>query len=60
MADKLDGKRYLSRMFNVEGGFHIDVFEEHGGYSVLDKVLSMDTDAIVSEMKKSNLRGRGR
>lgn len=50
---------YLSRHFNIERAYDIDVFEAQGGYSVLDKVFKMDTDEIIAEMKKSNLRGRG-
>ena len=37
----------------------IDVYEQHGGYAALRKVLSMTTDAAIDEVKKSNLKGRG-
>lgn len=37
----------------------IDVYEQHGGYSALRKVLGMTPDAVIDEVKKSNLRGRG-
>ncbi|MEM1350063.1 MAG: NADH-quinone oxidoreductase subunit F, partial [Myxococcota bacterium] len=52
-------KKYLSRHFDVEGAYNLSVFEEHGGYRVLKKAFGMDTDAIIAEVKKSNLRGRG-
>jgi NADH-quinone oxidoreductase subunit F len=37
----------------------IDVYEGHGGYAALRKVLSMTTEAVIDEVKKSNLKGRG-
>ena len=52
-------KLYLSRHFEIPRAYDIDVFEAQGGYSVLKKAFSMDTDEIIAEMKKSNLRGRG-
>ncbi|MEC9398564.1 MAG: hypothetical protein VX475_13140, partial [Myxococcota bacterium] len=52
-------EKFLSRHFSVDKAFNLDVFKEQGGYSVLTKAFSMDTDSIIAEMKKSNLRGRG-
>ncbi len=37
----------------------IEVYEQQGGYSALRKVLGMTSDAVIDEVKKSNLRGRG-
>jgi NADH-quinone oxidoreductase subunit F len=37
----------------------IAVYEEHGGYTALRKALSMTTDAVIDEVKRSNLKGRG-
>ncbi|MFZ5817230.1 MAG: NADH-quinone oxidoreductase subunit NuoF [Bacillota bacterium] len=37
----------------------IDVYEAQGGYSGLRKALTMEPAAIVEEVKKANLRGRG-
>ena len=38
----------------------IDVYEEHGGYSALRKVLTdMKPEDVIEEVKKSNLQGRG-
>ncbi len=37
----------------------IDVYEQHGGYSALRKVLAMKPEDVTDEVKKSNLRGRG-
>ncbi|MGE5314612.1 MAG: NADH-quinone oxidoreductase subunit NuoF [Acidobacteriota bacterium] len=41
-------------------GYHtLPVYEAHGGYGALKKALAMTPDAIIDELKKSNLRGRG-
>lgn len=37
----------------------IEIYEKHGGYKALKKALGMKTDAVIEEVKKSNLRGRG-
>ncbi len=38
---------------------NIDVYEAQGGYEGLRKALTMEPQAIVEEVKASNLRGRG-
>lgn len=37
----------------------IDVYEKNGGYQTLKKALGMSQQAIIDEVKKSNLKGRG-
>lgn len=38
----------------------LPVYKQHGGYSILEKALkTMAPDAVVEEVKKSGLRGRG-
>jgi NADH-quinone oxidoreductase subunit F len=37
----------------------IDVYIKNGGYNAFKKALGMGPDAIIDEVKKSNLRGRG-
>lgn len=37
----------------------IEVYEAQGGYQALRKALTMEPEAIVEEVKKANLRGRG-
>jgi len=37
----------------------IDVYEQHGGYDAIRKALGMTIDAVIDEVKKSNLKGRG-
>lgn len=52
-------EKFFSRHFTVERAYNLDVFEGLGGYGTLDKAFNMDKDTIISEMKRSNLRGRG-
>ncbi|MBC7661937.1 MAG: NADH-quinone oxidoreductase subunit NuoF [Chitinophagaceae bacterium] len=54
MADKL-----LTQHNDVEGSHTLDVYRSLGGYSALEKALTMTPDGVVDEVKKSNLRGRG-
>ena len=51
--------KIVSRNFGVEGANTIDGALSCGAYGVVPKALSMDRAAIVDEVKKSNLRGRG-
>lgn len=37
----------------------IEIYEKHSGYEALKKALGMKPDAVIEEVKKSNLRGRG-
>ncbi len=37
----------------------LDVYQAHGGYTMLRKALGMKPDEVTDEVKKSNLRGRG-
>ena len=39
--------------------YALDAYLEHGGYNGLKKALSMTPDAVIDEVKKSGLRGRG-
>src|SRR4029077_5307661 len=39
--------------------YAIDAYLERGGYNGLKKALSMTPDAVIDEVKKSGLRGRG-
>jgi NADH-quinone oxidoreductase subunit F len=44
---------------NIPDYHNIDVYMKHGGYNALKKALGMTPEAIIDEVKKSNLRGRG-
>ncbi len=39
--------------------YALDAYLEHGGYNGLKKALAMTADAVIDEVKKSGLRGRG-
>jgi NADH-quinone oxidoreductase subunit F len=45
---------------HLDNSTSLDVYRKHGGYEALKKVLSgMSPDEVISEVKKSALRGRG-
>ncbi|MEO7971555.1 MAG: NADH-quinone oxidoreductase subunit F, partial [bacterium] len=45
---------------HLENSRSLDVYRKHGGYEAIKKVLdSMSPDDVISELKKSALRGRG-
>ena len=51
--------RLITRHFGNEERKRISVYESLGGYTALRKALSVNRDLIISEVKASNLRGRG-
>ncbi len=54
------GKKLLLKNDHIPYIHKLSVYREHGGYSVLEKTLkTMTPDAVVEEVKKSGLRGRG-
>ena len=44
---------------NIEGIRFYDAWRKNGGYTAVEKALKMSPEAIVEEVKKSGLRGRG-
>jgi NADH-quinone oxidoreductase subunit F len=52
-------EKILTRSVGVEGARTLGVFEERGGYQSLRKALGMPPDAVIEEVKKAGLRGRG-
>jgi NADH-quinone oxidoreductase subunit F len=53
-------KKLLLKNDHIPGINTLEVYRANGGYSVLEKALkTMSSDAIVEEVKKSGLRGRG-
>lgn len=44
---------------NIPDYHNIDVYMKHGGYKALKKALGMTPEAVIDEVKRSNLRGRG-
>lgn len=54
------GRKLLLQHDNVQGINTYDVYRQHGGYASVEKALkSMSPEAVVEEVKKSGLRGRG-
>ena len=50
----------LTTHFAADAYRRIDTYREFGGYDALRKALSMTPEGIIDEVKKANLRGRGR
>ncbi|MBA2605706.1 MAG: NADH-quinone oxidoreductase subunit F, partial [Acidobacteria bacterium] len=44
---------------HLENSHTLKVYQDNGGYKSLDKAMAMSRDAIIDEVKKSALRGRG-
>jgi len=53
------GVKLLLENAHVEGIRYYDTYRKHGGYRSVEKALKMTPEAIVEEVKKSGLRGRG-
>lgn len=54
------GRKLLLKNDHIPGIDTLKVYRENGGYQVLEKTLkTMSPDAVVEEVKKSGLRGRG-
>ena len=54
------GKKLLLTHDHVPGIQSYEVYRQHGGYKSVEKALkTMTPDAVVEEVKKSGLRGRG-
>jgi NADH-quinone oxidoreductase subunit F len=49
----------LTRRWGKPNSAALETYRQDGGYAALDKALGMDPAAIVDEVKRSNLRGRG-
>jgi NADH-quinone oxidoreductase subunit F len=49
----------LTKRWGKPGSAALDAYRADGGYRTLEKALGMEPAAIVEEVKKSNLRGRG-
>ncbi len=58
-ARRCHKKFVLLRAREIADIHKLDVYEKHGGYAALKKALGMSQDAVIDEVKKANLRGRG-
>ncbi|HEY3242818.1 MAG TPA: NADH-quinone oxidoreductase subunit NuoF [Phycisphaerae bacterium] len=54
-----DFEPVLLRNRGVEGSTSLEVYRARGGYQALAKALKTTPEAVVDEVKKANLRGRG-
>ena len=53
-------RKLLLENINVPGIETFDTYRKHGGYASVEKALkTMTPDAVMEEVKKSGLRGRG-
>jgi len=53
-------EKVLTRNINIPESREITYYLQHGGYRIFEKVLKeMDPDAVISEVRDANLRGRG-
>jgi NADH-quinone oxidoreductase subunit F len=50
---------YLTHSYGQADGYKIAAYEAAGGYSGFKKALGMSREAVVEEMKKAHIRGRG-
>ena len=53
-----DEVKVVSKRFGM-GAANLDRYLELDGYKAVQKALAMEPDAIINEVKTSNLRGRG-
>jgi NADH-quinone oxidoreductase subunit F len=51
--------KILTKMYDVPEGWTLRAYERAGGYQAARKALGMQQAAVVDEMKKANVRGRG-
>ncbi len=51
--------KILTDKIDIPNYHKIDVYLKEGGYSTIEKALDMGQEKVISELKVSNLRGRG-
>ena len=51
--------KIVSKNFDIPLSHTLSVAREHGRYACLEKLFSMNPDAVISEVEKSGLRGKG-
>ena len=50
---------YLTHSYGLADGHKLAAYEQAGGYSGVKKALGMPREAVIEEMKKAHIRGRG-
>ena len=51
--------KVLSAKFAIDNAHLLEVAKQHGAYATLDRLFAMEPVAVIEEVKKSGLRGRG-
>jgi NADH-quinone oxidoreductase subunit F len=51
--------KILTKNVEFDDQYQLSAYERRGGYQAIKKALSMSPDAVVEEVKRSGLRGRG-
>ncbi len=51
--------RIISARFDDPENWRLERYRANGGYASLEKLFSMEPDAVIEEVKRSGLRGRG-
>jgi NADH-quinone oxidoreductase subunit F len=51
--------KYLTRTYDLPNGHTLQAYESVGGYKQVKKALGMTREAVIDEVKKANIRGRG-
>lgn len=49
----------LTNRFSIPNSHKLSVYKEHGGYTTIEKLFSMQPQEVREEVKASGLRGRG-
>jgi NADH-quinone oxidoreductase subunit F len=57
--EQAKGIKIVTKNFGVDGSHKLAVYAQRGGFQAFRKALGMMPAALVDEVKKSNLRGRG-
>jgi len=55
----LNKTTYLTHSYETPDGHTLAVYERQGGYQSARKALGMSRDAVIDEVKKAHIRGRG-
>jgi NADH-quinone oxidoreductase subunit F len=51
--------KYISRTYDLPNGHTLAAYESVGGYKQAKKALGLTREAVIDEVKKANIRGRG-
>jgi len=57
--EQAKGTKIVTKNFGVDGSHKLSVYQQRGGGQAFRKALSLQPAALVEEVKKSALRGRG-